>query len=66
MSTDDSSNSSYSDSDLDSIDGSVDGSVDNNEVCENFIPQTFFKSQKQLCYYKMVDRFFKKLNLETI
>jgi hypothetical protein len=61
MSTDDSSNLSYSDSDLDSVDGSLD-----NEVCENFIPQTFFKSQKQLCYYKMVDRFFKKLNIETI
>ena len=61
MSTDDSSNLSYSDSDLDSVD-----SVENDEVCENFIPQTFFKSQKQLCYYKMVDRFFKKLNIETI
>ena len=63
MSTDDSSNSSYSDSDLDSVDSS---SIDNNEVCENFTPLTFFKSQKQLCYYKMVDRFFKKLNIETI
>jgi hypothetical protein len=57
-STDDSSNSSidYSNSDNDSI--------ENDEICENFNPHTFFKSQKQLCYYKMVDRFFKKSTIE--
>jgi hypothetical protein len=57
-STDDSSNSSidYSNSDNESI--------ETDEICENFNPHTFFKSQKQLCYYKMVDRFFKKSTLE--
>ena len=57
-STDDSSNSSidYSNSDIDSM--------ENDEICENFNPHTFFKSQKQLCYYKMVDRFFKKSSLD--
>jgi len=57
-STDDSSNSSidYSNSDNESI--------ENDEICENFNPHTFFKSQKQLCYYKMVDRFFKKSTIE--
>ena len=63
MSSDDSSNLSYSSSDLDSVDSAGDSSDD---ICENFNPQTFFKSQKQLCYYKMVDRFYKKLNIETI
>jgi hypothetical protein len=57
-SIDDSSNSSidYSNSDNESI--------ENDEICENFNPHTFFKSQKQLCYYKMVDRFFKKSTIE--
>lgn len=60
MSSSDDSNSSidYSNSDNESI--------DNEEICENFNPLTFFKSQKQLCYYKMVDRFFKKTQVDII
>jgi hypothetical protein len=60
MSSDDYSNSSidYSNSD--------DESIDNEEICDNFNPQIFFKSQKQLCYYKMVDRFFKKTEIDII
>ena len=49
----------------DSSDSSVDYSNEYNdeisdEICEEFNPHTFFKSQKQLCYYKMIDRYFKK------
>lgn len=51
----------------DSSDSSVDYSnEDNYEICEEFNPQTFFKSQKQVCYYKMIDRFFKKCNNNLI
>jgi hypothetical protein len=53
MSSSDSSYSSSSD-------------IDTDEICEDFAPQTFFKSQKQLCYYKMVDRYFKKCTKEVI
>ena len=46
---------------------SSDAEVDNNdEVCEDFDPKIFFKSQKQLCYFKMVDKFFKKISKELI
>ena len=48
-------------------DSSVDYSNDDiDEICEEFNPQTFFKSQKQLCYYKMIDRYFKKCEKDLI
>ena len=37
-----------------------------DEVCENFDPLTFFKTPKQLCYFKMINSFFKKCPIETI
>ena len=39
---------------------------ENDEVCENFDPLTFFKTPKQLCYFKMINSFFKKCPIETI
>jgi hypothetical protein len=60
-----SSSDDYSNSSID-YSNSDDESIDNEEICENFNPQTFFKSQKQLCYYKMVDRFFKKTQVDII
>ncbi len=39
---------------------------ENEEICDDFNPLTFFKSQKQLCYFKMIDRFFKKCPIEMI
>ena len=56
---------------MSSIDDSSDSSVDysnddNDEICEEFNPHTFFKSQKQLCYYKMIDRYFKKCERDLI
>lgn len=52
----------------DSSDSSVDYSNDddNDEICEEFNPHNFFKSQKQLCYYKMIDRYFKKCERDLI
>ena len=58
MSSDESSNSS---SESDSL-----NSNDYNEICENFEPITFFKTPKQLCYFKMINSFFKKCPIETI
>jgi hypothetical protein len=60
-----SSSDDYSNSSID-YSNSDDESIDNEEICDNFNPQTFFKSQKQLCYYKMVDRFFKKTQIDII
>jgi hypothetical protein len=39
---------------------------ENDEICEDFIPNKFFKSQKQLCYFKMIDRYFKKCNEDLV
>lgn len=36
------------------------------EICENFDPITFFKTPKQLCYFKMIHSFFKKCPVEII
>jgi hypothetical protein len=58
MSSDDTSNTS---SDSESI-----NSNETDEVCENFNPLTFFKTPKQLCYFKMIHSFFKKCPIETI
>ncbi len=56
---------------MSSTDDSSELSIDysneeNDEICEDFNPLTFFKSQKQLCYFKMIDRFFKKCPIEMI
>ena len=58
MSSDETSNSS---SDSESI-----NSNETDEICENFNPLTFFKTPKQLCYFKMINSFFKKCPIETI
>jgi hypothetical protein len=52
--------SSSDDSSDSSVDYSNEDNEYNDEICEEFNPHTFFKSQKQLCYYKMIDRYFKK------
>jgi hypothetical protein len=36
------------------------------EICIDFNPLTFFKSQKQLCYYKIIHKFFRKCSKELI
>ena len=56
---------------MSSTDDSSELSIDysneeNDEICDDFNPLTFFKSQKQLCYFKMIDRFFKKCPIEMI
>jgi len=56
---------------MSSTDDSSELSIDysneeNEEICDDFNPLTFFKSQKQLCYFKMIDRFFKKCPIEMI
>ena len=62
MSSDENSDSSsYSEST-----NSTNSTNDNDEVCENFDPITFFKTPKQLCYFKMINSFFKKCAIETI
>ena len=50
----------------DSDDDSYDNLVEDNDedVPDDFEPTTFFKSQKQLCYYKMIDKYFKKCSLD--
>jgi hypothetical protein len=54
-------------SSISSSNSSVDYSnEENEEICEEFNPHTFFKSQKQLCYYKMIDRYFKKCDKALI
>jgi len=58
MSSDESSNSSSESESL--------NSNDYDEICENFDPITFFKTPKQLCYFKMINSFFKKCPIETI
>jgi hypothetical protein len=58
MSSDENSDSS---SDSESI-----NSNDTDEICDNFNPLTFFKTAKQLCYFKMIHSFFKKCPIETI
>ena len=35
-----------------------------DDVPELFDPITFFTSQKQLCYYKMIDKYFKKCSFD--
>lgn len=58
MSSDEISNSS---SDSESI-----NSNETDEICENFNPLTFFKTPKQLCYFKMIHSFFKKCPIEVV
>jgi hypothetical protein len=36
------------------------------EICKDFDPLTFFKSQKQLCYYKIIHKFFRKCSKDLI
>lgn len=62
MSSDDTSNSS----DSESINSNSSNSNEIDEVCENFDPITFFKTPKQLCYFKMINSFFKKCPIEII
>jgi len=73
MSSDDLSNSNDTDScdssELNSSDSSSNLSKSEkiyNEICENFNPLTFFKTPKQLCYFKIIHSFFKKCPIETI
>jgi hypothetical protein len=49
-----------------SDDESYDNIIEENDedVPDDFEPTTFFKSQKQLCYYKMIDKYFKKCSLD--
>ena len=62
-STDDSENDDKKINDSDDEDDIL---IEENDedVPEDFEPTTFFHSQKQLCYYKMIDKFFKKCPLE--
>jgi hypothetical protein len=59
-----SSNSSNSSSDSESINSN--STNENDEICENFNPLIFFKTPKQLCYFKMINSFFKKCPIEII
>lgn len=59
-----SSNSSNSSSDSESINSN--STNENDEICENFDPLIFFKTPKQLCYFKMINSFFKKCPIEII
>ena len=56
---------STDDSDIDD-DNDNDILIEENDddVPEDFEPTTFFESQKQLCYFKMIDKFFKKCPLD--
>ena len=49
-----------------SDDESYDNMIEENDedVPDDFEPTTFFNSQKQLCYYKMIDKYFKKCSLD--
>ena len=58
MSSDDSTidtNDSYESGEIIEVD---------EEIPKDFNPITFFTSQKQLCYFKMIDKYFKKCPLE--
>ena len=62
MSSDDSTNDTNDDYDSDEI---ID--VENDEqIPKDFNPITFFTSQKQLCYFKMIDKYFKKCDQNLI
>jgi hypothetical protein len=53
----------YDDSNSESENNNSDSEIDemdDDDVPDDFDPLTFFKSQKQLCYYKMIDKYFKK------
>ena len=56
-----------SESDIENNDDDDDDDIieeNDEDVPQDFNPITFFTSQKQLCYYKMIDKFFKKCTLE--
>jgi len=60
-----SSSDSNDSNEYDSVDtGDIENVEDDADIPEDFDPITFFKSQKQLCYYKIIDKFFKKCSLE--
>jgi hypothetical protein len=37
-----------------------------DEVCINFVPETFFTKPKRLCYYKMINKFFRRCDTEMV
>jgi hypothetical protein len=50
----------------DSYSNSEDIDENSEEICKDFDPLTFFKSQKQLCYYKIIHKFFRKCSKDLI
>jgi len=50
----------------DSYSNSYSTDIDSEEICKDFDPLTFFKTQKQLCYYKIIHKFFRKCSKELI
>ena len=50
----------------DSYSNSDSTDIDSEEICKDFDPLTFFKTQKQLCYYKIIHKFFRKCSKELI